>query len=96
MNCTPRRAWIASTTSAQRQLCLEAVKLQNARLAECVRYFDAMRRTLRIPVGAVPVIFIGESTSKEAPPSRFEVIPMEQFEYLLREYNKLLKACETE
>jgi hypothetical protein len=75
---------------------LEAVKLQNPRLAECARYFDAVRRTLKIPVGAVPVIFIGESTSKEIPPSRFEVIPMEQFEYLLREYDQLLKACETE
>jgi hypothetical protein len=79
-----------------RQLCLEAVKLQDVRLAECARYFDAVRRTLKIPVGAVPVIFIGESTSKEIPPSRFEVIPMEQFAYLLQEYDQLLKACETQ
>jgi hypothetical protein len=78
------------------QLCLVAVQLQSVRLAECARYFDVVRRTLKIPMGAVPVIFIGESSSKEKPPSRVEVFPMEQFEYLLRGYDRLLKACETE
>lgn len=78
-----------------RQLCLEAVQFQSVRLAECAHYFDTMRRSLEIPTGAVPVIFIGESTSKEIPPSRREAIPMEQFEYLLREYDKLLNTCET-
>lgn len=77
-----------------RQLCFEAVQLHSVQLAECARYFDAIRRTLKFPMGAVPVIFIGESTSKGIPPSRFESIPMEQFEYLLREYDKLLNACE--
>jgi len=76
------------------QLCLEAVKLQNVQLVECARYFDAVRRTLDIPMGAVPVIFIGESKLEEMPPSRFEVIPMEQFSYLLQKYKVLLKACE--
>ena len=78
-----------------RQLCLEAVKFQDARLVECARYFGAVRRTLKIPVGAVPVIFVGESTSKEIPPSRFEVIPMDQFAYLLQAYLQLIKVCET-
>ncbi len=75
------------------QLCLEAVQLHSVQLVDCARYFDAVRRKLNAPVGAVPVIFIGESTSKDIPPSRFESIPMEQFEYLLREYDKLLNAC---
>lgn len=78
-----------------RQLCLEAVKFQNARLAECVHYFDAVCRILKIPEGAVPVIFIGEST-KETPPSRYEIIPMEQFKYLIREYGQILRECETQ
>lgn len=85
---------IAEYLHSLRQLCLEAVNLQRARLAECARYFDAMRRTLKIPTGAVPVIFIGESPSKGIPPSRLEVIPIERFEYLLREYDKLLNMCE--
>lgn len=87
---------IAEYLHSLRQLCLVAVQLQSARLAECARYFDAVRRTLKTPMGAVPVIFIGESSSKEKPPSRFEVFPMAQIEYLLREYDRLLKACETE
>lgn len=77
-----------------RQLCLDVVQLHSVQLAECARYFDAVHRTLKTPMGAVPVIFIGESTSKDIPPSRFESIPTEQFEYLLREYDKLLNACE--
>lgn len=76
------------------QLCLDVVQLHSVQLAECARYFDVVRSKLEIPVGAVPVIFIGESTSKDIPPSRFESIPMEQFEYLLREYDKLLNTCE--
>lgn len=85
---------IAEYLHSLRQLCLEAVKLQGARLAECARYFDAVLRTLKIPMGAVPVIFIGESSSKKIPPSRLEIIPIEQFKYLLREYDKLLNTCE--
>lgn len=77
-----------------RQLCLEAVQFQSARLAECASYFDAVRRTQKIPMGAVPVIFIGESHSKGIPPTRFEVLPIGQFEYLLREYDKLLNVYE--
>jgi len=76
-----------------RQLCLDAVQFQSARLAECASYLDAVRRTQKIPAGAVPVIFIGESPSKGIPPSRLEVIPVGQLEYLLREYDKLLNAC---
>jgi hypothetical protein len=77
-----------------RQLCLEAVQLHSVQLVDCARYFDVVRRKLKIPVGAVPVIFVRESTSKDIPPSRYESIPMEQFEYLLREYDKLINACE--
>jgi len=86
---------IAEYLHILRQLCLEAVQFQSARLVTCARYFDAVRRTLNIPMGAVPVIFIGKSSSKKIPPSRFEIIPIEQFKYLLREYDKLLNACET-
>ena len=75
------------------QLCLEALQFQSVRLAECASYFNAVRRTQKIPMGAVPVIFIGESPSKGIPPSRLEVLPIGQFEYLLREYDKLLNAC---
>lgn len=77
------------------QLCLDAVQLQSVQLAGCASYFDALHRTLKIPAGAVPVIYIGESISKEMPPSRLEVIPMMQFKYLLREYGKLINMCET-
>lgn len=77
------------------QLCLEAVKLQNFKLAECARYFDVIRKLLGIPVGSVPVMYVGDSDSAGIPPLNFEVIPMEQFSYLLNKYNLLLKACET-
>ena len=76
-----------------RQLCLEAIQLHRERLADCARYFDAVRRILKIPVGAVCVIFIGESASRDFPPSRFKSIPIEQFDYLIREYDKLHNAC---
>jgi hypothetical protein len=72
-----------------RQLCLAAVKFQNVRLAECASYLQAVRRTMKIPVGAVPVIFVGGSIPNGIPPSLFEVIPMEQFAYILREYEQL-------
>jgi len=52
---------IAEYLHILRQLCLEAVQFQSVRLAMCARYFDAVRRTLKIPMGAVPVIFIGKS-----------------------------------
>ncbi len=84
---------IAEYLHSLRQLCLVAVQLQSARLAECAHYLDTVRRVLQTPVGAVPVFFIGESSSKEKPPSRVEVFPMEQFEYLLREYDRLFKSC---
>ncbi|MBJ6728022.1 hypothetical protein [Geomesophilobacter sediminis] len=66
-----------------RQLCLEASRPQMERLAICDHYFNVLRNTLKIPPGAVPVIFVGESASKGKPPSRHEVIPMEQFSHLL-------------
>lgn len=75
-----------------RQLCLEAVQLHDVQLADCTDYFGTVRRTLKIPMDAVPVIFVGEFDSKGFPPSQFEYIPLEQFEYLLRECNKLLEA----
>ena len=76
------------------RLCLETVQLHSAQLAECARYFDAIRRTLKIPMGAIPVIFIGEAASKDVPPPRYESIPIEQFSYVLREYDELLKAVD--
>lgn len=74
-------------------LCLEVLQFQSPRLAGCGSYFNAVRRTQKIPMGAVPVIFIGKSPSKGIPPSRLEVLPIGQFEYLLRGYDKLLNAC---
>lgn len=73
-----------------RRLCLEAVKYQDERLEECGRYFDVVCKTLKIPAGAVPVLFIGEPT-KETPPSRHEVIPMEQFKFVIQHYGQLLR-----
>jgi hypothetical protein len=76
-----------------RQLCLEAVKPQFERLVLCHHYFDAVTRTLQIPAGAIPVIFVGESVAG-VPPSRFEIIPMEQFGYLLFKINQTREASE--
>jgi hypothetical protein len=79
-----------------RQICLAAVKFQSMRLTVCGKYFDAWRSTMNMPVGAIPMVCIGESASpKETPPSRYELIPMEQYQYLLREYDQLIKACGT-
>ena len=61
------------------------------RLALCNHYFEVLSRTLKIPAGAVPVMFLGESTPKGVPPSRFEVIPMEQFGYLLRKFEQYVR-----
>lgn len=76
-----------------RRLCLDAVRYQDVQLAECGRYFDVVCRTLKIPVGAVPVLFIGETT-KSSPPSRHELIPFEQFKLIIRKYVQLLKDCQ--
>lgn len=77
-----------------RQICLEAVKIQSDQLALCGQYFDAWRSMMHMPVGAIPVVYIGESASpNEVPPSKLELIPMEQYQYLFRKYEQLVKAC---
>jgi len=86
---------IAEYLCCLRQLCLEAVKPQFERLVLCHHYFDAVTRTLKIPAGAIPVVFVGESASKGVPPSRIEIIPMEQFRYLLFKLNQIREASET-
>lgn len=78
--------------SILREICLEAVTLQSSRLAECARYFDVVQKKLQTPIGAVPVIFVGESSSEQTPPSRIEIIPVGQLEFALREYDKLINA----
>lgn len=78
-----------------RQLCLEAVKPQFERLVLCAHYFNVVTATLQIPAGAIPVIFVGESVAVGVPPSRFEVIPMEQFKYILLKLNLIREASET-
>lgn len=78
-----------------RQLCLEAVKPQFDRLVLCAHYFEVVTSALQIPAGAVPVIFIGESAAAGVPPSRFEVIPIEQFGYLLFKLNQIREASGT-
>jgi hypothetical protein len=74
-----------------RRLCLEAVRYQDVQLAECGHYFDVMCRMLKIPDGAVPVLIIGEPT-KTAPPSRYEIIPIEQYKFIIRRLVKLLNG----
>ena len=77
-----------------RQICLDALKLQSNQLTLCGKYFDAWTSTMNMPVGAIPVIYTGVSKSPEdVPPSRFDVLPMEQYQYILREYSQLVKAC---
>lgn len=79
-----------------RQLCLEAAKPQIGKLILCANYFDVVIKTLNIPAGAVPVIFIGESASKGTPPSRHEVIPIEQFKYLACKLGQHRETCESQ
>jgi hypothetical protein len=77
-----------------RQIGLEAVKYQTEQLALCGQYFDAWKSMMHLPAGAIPVVYIGESASpNEVPPSRFDLIPMEQYQYLLSKYEQLVKAC---
>jgi hypothetical protein len=76
-----------------RRLCILAARYQEARLVDCARYFDVVCKTLNIPSGAVPVLFIGEH-QKGTPPSRHEIIPMVQFKILVQKYGRLLKECE--
>lgn len=73
-----------------RSLCLSALRLQDLRLAECARYFDTVKRILQIPVGALPIVVLGDP-KPGIPPSRFSVIPMDQFEWLLRHYESMLE-----
>ena len=76
------------------QICLDALKLQSTQLTLCGQYFDAWIGTMNMPVGAIPVVYIGVSDSPEnVPSSRYDIIPMEQYQYILREYDQLVKAC---
>ena len=71
-------------------LCLDVFMLEGARLAQCVLYMDAIKRTLQVPEGAIPVVFVGESASPHQPPGNVEIIPGEQLRWLIRRFDELM------
>lgn len=75
-----------------RRLCLETIWFQNVQLVECLKFLEAI--TSKNPEGVMPVIFIGESRSIDLPPEKFELIPIEELKYILREFDRLINACE--
>ena len=77
-----------------RRLCLEAVKYEEARLANCARYLDVLRTKLQVPEGAIPVVFVGDSKSKEVPPAKCEWIPMGQFVWLVKRFAEAARLLE--
>ena len=71
-------------------LCLDVFMIEGARLVQCVRYMDAVKRTLQVPDGAIPVVCVGESTVPDRPPSNVEIIPAEQLRWLMRRFDELM------
>ena len=74
---------------SMQQLCLAAIQLQSSRLQECVRYLETWIRLLKLPVDAIPVIFVGESKSPDNPPSDMEYIPVTQLTRIQKIYKSL-------
>lgn len=77
-----------------RQLCLKAIWIQNIKLVRLNNYLDTI--TSKNPVDTIPVIYTGESKSEDFPPSKVDFIPIEEFKYLLREFDRLITICEAE
>jgi hypothetical protein len=71
-------------------LCLDIFHIESARLAECLRYIDVVRKKIQAPPNAALAIFVGHSPAPGIPPARNEVIPEEQVKWLLKEFDDLL------
>ncbi len=71
-------------------LCLDVFMLERARLAQCVLYVDALKRTLQVPEGSIPAVFVGESAAPGRPPSNMEIVPAEQLRWLMLRFDQLL------
>ena len=74
-----------------RQLCLEPIWFQSMRLSECLTFFEKI--TSKNPERVIPVIFIGESKSKDFPPDKCELIPIKELKYILHEFDRLINVC---
>lgn len=71
-------------------LTLDVFMLEGARLANCLRYMEAVTKTLQLPEGAVPALFVGEVRAPGIPPSGAEIIPMEQLRWIMQRWDALL------
>ncbi|MEM7463908.1 MAG: hypothetical protein AAF362_14645 [Pseudomonadota bacterium] len=69
------------------RLCLEVIDLQSPRLLECVRYMEAVNRTLQAPQGALPVLVVGNPPSLDQA-TKLEFIPMAELNRVIRVYNE--------
>ncbi len=65
-----------------RKLCLIAILFQSDRLMRCAGYLDVVKRKIQFEPGALPVVVVGETVSSDLPPSKYEVIPTPQFEWI--------------
>lgn len=71
-------------------LTLDVFMMEGARLANCVRYMEAVKATLQLPVGAVPALFVGEVKAPDITPTGVEIIPMEQLRWIMQRWDALL------
>jgi hypothetical protein len=84
---------LAEYMQSLRQLCLAAISIYQASLAECANYFSVLQRIFAVPAGAIPALFVYDSGDTTEPPSRQEQIPVHQLAYLFRRWDALINSC---
>ena len=81
---------IAEYLGCLRAICLHAVQIEGAGLARATKYFEAFQRAIRVPEGAIAVYFY--PSPRGQPPSRWAIVPREQFRWVASCFDRLLSA----
>ena len=71
-----------------------AIATQAIPLAECSRYIDVLLALIRLPSGAVPVVFIGDSLDPKFPPKGWELVPVQQLRSLAEAHRRALSLAD--
>jgi len=85
-----------------RELCKVGIEVRKKELIECGKYLEYIENILRLPVGATPVLIVGDvietkTTELDARgltnrTYNFEIIPLGQFKYILSTYIAIKNA----
>lgn len=76
-----------------RRLCLDAITIKAARLLELGRYLGVVMKSLHVPEGGLPVVFLGEDVAPGYLPAQHRLIPIQQHKWVEDEVRYLLEVC---